>query len=71
MSLPAPPLGFDIDASKASSVHAATIILLVIGTLGVALRFYARRKAGVAFWFDDWLVFFAWVCFRLLDPSIH
>ena len=61
MSLPPLPPGFDLEASQAPSIYASTIVLLIIATVGVSLRFYARRKAGIKFWYDDWLVFFAWV----------
>ena len=60
MSMQVPP-GLDLEESKATSVIASTIVLFVLGTIGVALRFYARRKGGQDLWWDDYLVIFAWV----------
>jgi hypothetical protein len=40
---------------------ASEAILLVVATLAVALRFHARRKAGVGWKTDDWLSLAAWL----------
>ena len=49
--------------NKGPHIEAATYIFLILGTLAVALRFWARyisHKAG--FWWDDWLSAAALVC---------
>jgi len=58
--MPIPP-GLDLEESKKGDIIASTVVLWVIGTVGTALRFWARRKGGVSLWWDDWLVIFAWV----------
>jgi hypothetical protein len=45
-------------------------LLQVISTVGVALRFYARRKTGAQLWVDDWLVLTGWVPLDRLAPSL-
>ncbi|PVI04998.1 hypothetical protein DM02DRAFT_611111 [Periconia macrospinosa] len=65
MSLPNLPPDFDLDESRAPNIIASVVILLLIGTVGVALRVVARRKAGNPLWWDDYLVLFAWIPFTL------
>ncbi|OCL03126.1 hypothetical protein AOQ84DRAFT_227968 [Glonium stellatum] len=49
--------------SRATTIVATVIILWVIGSIGIPLRLWARRKSGAALWWDDWLVIIAWVPF--------
>lgn len=66
MSLPVPK---NLTESQQPEIIASNIVLFIIGTVGVFLRFWARRKAGVGLWWDDWLVIFAWFPFLLICGS--
>ena len=47
------------------SLRAYTIVLIVVSTLAVALRFWSRAVVPTAkasrFWWDDWTILVAWV----------
>lgn len=45
------------------------VIMVVLATLCVALRFRARRLQKAQFAFDDWLCFVALVCFTSI-PAV-
>lgn len=40
----------------------ANVILVVLATIIVSLRFYARKRSKVALQADDWLILFCLVC---------
>jgi hypothetical protein len=56
MSLPPPPPGIDLAASKQPQTRGLIISTWVLALLAVALRFYARRISKAGFWWDDWLM---------------
>jgi hypothetical protein len=56
-----------VTEDKGPQIRAVTYAMLVLATVAVALRFWARSvalKAG--FWWDDWLSLAALVC-RILS----
>jgi hypothetical protein len=61
--MPAPivPPGMDLEESNVAVITACTIVLFILGSIGVGLRFWARRKTKQNLWWDDYLVIFAWV----------
>ena len=57
---PAPP-GVDLSESQNGRMYGGVITLMVLGTLAVALRVYARSKTKLRFAVDDYLIFVALV----------
>lgn len=51
----------DLEESNVALINACTVILFVLGSVGVGLRFWARRKSKQNLWWDDYLVLFSWV----------
>ena len=40
---------------------AVSVFFIVVTTIVVPLRFFARYLANVGFWWDDWILLVAWV----------
>ena len=64
MSVPLPPPGLDIYASRQPSVYAATIITCILAIVAVGLRFWCRKLTKAEYDWDDWLVVVAGVGIR-------
>jgi hypothetical protein len=53
--------GLDLYANQSPRIVAASIALLAIPTVIVALRFVARMLSKAGLWWDDWMVLAALV----------
>ena len=56
MSLPPPPPGIDLTASKQPAIIGSIVATWAFAVIAVALRFFARRVSRAGFWWDDWLM---------------
>lgn len=48
--------------TKAGPYFSSIVLTYVIALVSVVLRIIARKKGGIKFWWDDWLIFVAMVC---------
>lgn len=53
---------FIYNQDRPGEVYAGTLTLLLVATICVALRFFARRLSSATFWWDDWILLLALVC---------
>ena len=56
---PAP--GLNLDASQQPRIIAASVVLIAISTVAVALRFLSRMVSKAGLWWDDWTMLAAMV----------
>jgi hypothetical protein len=53
--------GLDINANQAPRIIGVSASLIAISAIAVALRFLARWRSRVGFWWDDWVILAAMV----------
>lgn len=53
--------GLDIHANQEARILAVSVVLIVVSTLSVILRFVARALSKAGLWWDDWCILAALV----------
>lgn len=67
MAIPLPP-----DDSVAWKVWLGSVVSVVLATIAVALRLFARKLSSAPFWWDDWTIVASLVsrgCIGIDPPS--
>jgi hypothetical protein len=55
------PPDADLSATQAPRIIGASVVLIILSTAAVVLRFLARRLSRAGLWWDDWTILFALV----------
>ena len=72
MALPPPPPGIDLQDTQVPRILGVNISTYTLAVIAICLRLTARRLTRLPFWWDDWLMLPAIVCwsnFLLLNVS--
>ena len=48
--------GLDINATDAPKIIAVSVVLIILSTAAVVLRFISRMLSKAGLWWDDWLI---------------
>ena len=48
--------------NRGPALNALQIVMVVLATSAVLLRFVARRMSAAGIWYDDWMILAALVC---------
>ena len=62
MALPPPPPGVDLQDTQVPRILAVNIATFTLAVMAIILRFTARRLTRQPYWWDDWLMLPAIVC---------
>ncbi|MCJ1405072.1 hypothetical protein MMC11_008298 [Xylographa trunciseda] len=68
--------GLDINATDAPKIIAVSVVLIIISTSAVVLRFISRMLSKAGLWWDDWLIVAALVmtwsaCLLMITSTQH
>ena len=58
-----PPPGIDLSETQVPRMLGINISTFVLAVISIILRFVSRRLSRAHFWWDDWLMISAIVCY--------
>ena len=62
MTLPSPPPDVDLQDTQVPRILGVNIATFILAVIAISLRFIARRLTRLPYWWDDWLMLPAIVC---------
>ncbi|MCJ1384101.1 hypothetical protein MMC17_007217 [Xylographa soralifera] len=68
--------GLDINATEAPKIIAVSVVLIILSTAAVVLRFVSRMMSKAGLWWDDWIIVAALVmtwcaCLLMITSTQH
>ena len=66
-----PPTATELAENQGSGIVAANLVVAILATISVGLRFLSRRVQKTVFGIDDWLILAALVCTHLLTLHLN